>query len=119
MNISHTNLPKKKLPLTMIILALIFIAPFIFAWYFYITQESREFKLMHHGQLVKPAKDLRFIEFTDPETNQAFTAKDLAGKWWVIYVSPDKCLETCHENLYNIKQMLTALGKEGRRVSSL
>ena len=115
---NDTNTSKKR-PWTLIILFLVFAVPFAMAWYYYQTQDQREFKLMHHGDLIRPAKSFQQLSFTDATNNEKFIGKSLNGKWWVFYVAPDKCLEECHDNLYNIKQMITALGKNSNRVSSM
>tara|TARA_R110002110_G_scaffold271566_3_gene486994 strand:+ start:19966 stop:20580 length:615 start_codon:yes stop_codon:yes gene_type:complete len=115
---NDTNTSKKR-PWTLIILFLVFAVPFAMAWYYYQTQDQREFKLMHHGDLIRPAKSIQQLSFTDATNNEKFIGKSLNGKWWVFYVAPDKCLEECHDNLYNIKQMITALGKNSNRVSSM
>ncbi len=115
---NDTNTSKKR-PWTLVVLLLVFVVPFAIAWYYYQTQDQREFKLMHHGDLIRPAKSIQQLSFKDTTTNAKFQGDALKGKWWVLYVAPDKCLEECHDNLYNIKQMITALGKNSSRVSSM
>lgn len=119
MNTSISEKPNKKGRVILLSLLLLFFVPMIFATYYFYTQDSRQFKLMHHGDLIRPAKSIATLSLEDPALHQAFTGKALQGKWWVIYVSPDKCLEECHDNLYNIKQMITALSKDQSRVNSL
>lgn len=108
---------KSKWPI--FILLLVFIVPFALAYYLYSTKDNREFKKMNHGELIQPAKDIKTLSLADLESNDKIEAKDFKGSWWIWYVSPDKCLQECHDNLYNIRQLVTALGKESERVKSV
>lgn len=116
-NKANTTQGKSKWPI--ILLAILFIVPFATAMYYYQTKDKREFKLMNHGDLIRPAKDIKTLAFEDSQNNEKLTGQSLRGHWWVWYVSPDKCLQECHDNLYNIRQMVTALGKEAERVSTI
>lgn len=119
MNTSTTPSARKPTSWSVLFLALLFIVPFGLAWYYYHGKDAREFKLINHGELIRPAKDIKNIALEDPTNETKFLGKELKGNWWIWYVSPDKCLQECHDNLYNIKQMITALGKDSERVSAL
>lgn len=115
------NAPAKprKQAWTLILLFIIFAAPFCFAWYYVSTKDQREFRTVNHGDLIRPAKSIKTLSLADSATQQPFTLDSLKGKWLILYVAPDRCMEECHNNLYNIKQIITALGKKSDKVSSL
>lgn len=116
---SQTQTGSKKTKWPLIFLLLIFVVPFAFAYYYFKTQDVREFKRMNHGELIQPAKDIKTLNLSDLETHEAIQGDDFKGHWWIWYVSPDKCLQECHDNLYNIRQVISSLGKESSRVMSV
>lgn len=116
---NNKNIQKQKSIWPLIILTLLFIIPFSLAWYYYHTRENHIFKQVNHGELIQPAKNAQDLVFQDVVTQNTFTGKELRGHWVLWYVSPNKCAQECHDNLYNIKQLITALGKNSPRVHSL
>ena len=111
MNNSPSERPSHFKP-KIILLAFAFIVcvPFAAAWYLFHGDHSR-LKLNHHGQLIKPVINVVNIPALDSE--------QLKGKWWLVYIAPRNCLETCHDTIYNMRQINTALGKNAERLGRL
>ena len=69
----------------------------------------------NRGELVQPARPIRETTLTTLE-NKSIKFSDLKGKWTMVHFSDAACNETCIKNLYFMRQVKTALGKEQERV---
>jgi len=97
---------------TLIGLLLVFVLPMILAWYLY--QHPGLLKgHTNHGQLLKPP--LQFNQLSLEE----FDSQSLKGKWLILYLDELPCALNCQKNLYKMRQVRTALGKESGRVGRL
>jgi cytochrome oxidase Cu insertion factor (SCO1/SenC/PrrC family) len=104
----------------LIILAVIFIGPMIAAWSLY-TDRGNSFLLgetINYGQLVQPPLDFTQFKFRHLD-NSAFTTDELADTWWMVYITPGPCNNVCQKNLYKMRQVWIALGKDQDRVQRL
>lgn len=99
------------------IFILILIGPFLLA-YFWVQKPIETFHLKNHGQLISPTQNIEKILFYDLK-GKSFAGGDLTGKWWLMYVAPVKCQQTCHDIVYNMRQIRTALGRESSRLERL
>lgn len=97
--------------LIIILIFLVTLGPFFFAYTLYQKGNAAKLKLNHHGDLISPLINI--------ENNQAIAGKELLGKWWLVYVGPKNCRLECHDMLYNLRQIRTALGKDTHRVERL
>lgn len=106
---------QRKQRRTLILLALLFAAPFTLAWLlFNYTQFGRGGASTSHGQLINPPRQLADLALTDPGNAQA--AGHLYGKWSLIYLIDGECGRRCEQNLYRLRQIRLAQGKHARRV---
>lgn len=96
----------------------ILVGPFLAA-YLLIQKPADVFRLNNHGDLITPPQDISALSFYDPQKNEPFKGQDLNGKWWLMYVAPLKCQQTCHNILYNMRQIRSALGKDATRLERL
>jgi len=103
--------PSKHQKLVIILIFLVTIGPFLFAYTLYQRGNAANLKLNNNGDLISPVINV--------EKNEAISGKTLLGKWWLVYIGPKNCRLECHDMLYNLKQIRTALGKDTHRVERL
>lgn len=77
------------------------------------------FHLNNHGDLIKPPYNINTLYFYDLNKKENFSGQMLSGKWWLMYIGPSKCQQTCHSILYNMRQIRQALGRDASRVERL
>lgn len=92
----------------------VFLAPVGLAWALYFSG-WRPTSTINHGTLVQPARPLgQFVVLTP--SGKRFSHDDMKGKWSLILIAPKRCDETCRRNVYSIRQIHTAQGKNQHRV---
>lgn len=98
---------KSQKPLLIIlILLIIFIAPFQMAKKFYLHNADFLHKgSTQHGYLIQP-----------PLKINQLTLYDFKGKWLLVYIGPNNCPALCKKSLYQLQQIHTAIGKDQSRV---
>ncbi|MGD9592245.1 MAG: SCO family protein [Candidatus Berkiella sp.] len=109
----------KNPKLILLLFVIVIAGPFLFAWNMVQKSARHEFRMSNHGDLITPPININQTPLYDIGEKKSFTGKDLSGKWWLVYASPAKCQQTCHEILYNMRQIRTALGKDASRLDRL
>jgi len=105
----------RKSKRTLIYLALFFCAPFLLSWYlFNYTSVLHDGGSASHGDLLAPPRPLPDISLRDP-VNEIANA-GLYGKWTLLYITSNYCDAGCEENLYRMRQIRLAMGKNTSRV---
>ena len=92
---------------TLILLALVCIAPVIagyVAFYFWTPSSGT-----NYGELLKPAP-------WKPEGLSSAETAPLQGRWVMAFAAPASCDKSCRDNLWIMRQVRTAQGKEMDRV---
>lgn len=110
---TQKNHSKRKF-FPVIAIFLIFFIPFGFAWYTY-QGHSIFNKTTNRGTLIKPPINILNLPLTNAQ-GEAIKEPALLGHWLFVYVSPNKCTEICQRNLYAMRQIRKATGKEQMRV---
>jgi len=106
--------------LTLIALALLFIAPMLAAWWFYSNSgDWRPDHTTNHGTLVVPLRPLDLMQPLFATDGSPFPAEYLRGKWTLVYIGGSSCAAPCTENLYKIRQVRLAQGENMGRVQRL
>jgi cytochrome oxidase Cu insertion factor (SCO1/SenC/PrrC family) len=106
----------KKPSTAIIILALLFGVPLFSAYFMTKERDPITTDTTNHGTLITPPLDFATLEILDPQ-GEAISEEDWKGKWLMLYVSPfDYCDSACAENLYNIRQIKQATGKNSSRI---
>lgn len=114
---------------------LLFFAPLGLAFFLYYGLHWHPGGQLNHGDLVEPPLPLpdlalhRFEAAATPDTTPdavpipipgagaALTPPDfLKGKWTLLYFGPGSCPAACRTDLYDTRQVRTALGKDESRV---
>jgi len=109
---------------TLIVLALLFFAPLALAFYLYYGLAWRPGGRVNHGDLIEPPRPLPELTLPVEGADGAgagqgatVTRPDfLKGKWTLLYVGPGGCAARCQTELYNTRQVRTALGRDMSRV---
>ena len=97
-------------------LILVFLSPFIAGWMalyvFKVRPDSNQY-----GTLVQPVKPLSFPALT------AQDGKPLDGdfwkKWTFVVIAGDGCQQQCQQNMYYLRQMRIALGRDIERAQNV
>lgn len=103
----------------LLFLVALFVIPMVAAWSLYTHQPSwLTAKTINSGYLVQPPLDFTQFKFHHLD-GSAFNPADLNRKWLMVYIAPEPCDNTCQHNLYNIRQVWIALGKDEDRMQRL
>jgi cytochrome oxidase Cu insertion factor (SCO1/SenC/PrrC family) len=106
-------------------LALFFFAPLAVSFFLYYGSGGwHPVKQVNRGDLISPARPLPMAQLPiarDPasaaKSSDASTKADfLTGKWTLLYWGPGACNARCRVNLYNTRQIRTALNRNMDRV---
>lgn len=106
---SHNHLSPKGIPWPLLIILLLFIVPFILAFFLYRFREEINFKYTQSGELVTPP----VLVNTIPALTVSLSAPK---KWQLIYLEPSPCDAECNNRLDLLKRVQQALGKDQTRV---
>lgn len=98
-------------------LVALFTLPVLVAYALYFG-EWRPASTGNHGELVQPARTIADVTLQTLEGKQIHFS-DLYGKWTLIAFGAAKCPKSCEKNLYDMRQVIAALGKEAGRVRSV
>jgi hypothetical protein len=88
----------------LILIFLVFIAPFLFAQYFYMTNATDSRGTTNHGN------------FLDEEINIKSNLNNQDEYWVLLQVLPSDCNLKCQDNTHMLRQVNTSLGKDMDRV---
>lgn len=115
---SELNAKQKKVQkrsrLSLVILLLVFISPWLFALFFYMNPQWQPGP-KNKGVLFKPVVSLDKFDFVSIDGNQ-FTLEQLQGKWTLVYIGSGECAAMCQETLLKARNGIIAQGAEGTRV---
>jgi len=100
--------------LMLVLLAALFLAGVVAA-HLLVQSGWRPGKTKNYGELVQPARPLADVELATLDGRRTRIAQ-LHGKWSLIYFGPAECLTPCTDNLYKMRQITAAQGKEAGRV---
>src|SRR5690348_10346237 len=108
---------KNKKPLFIIlILLIIFIIPFAAAKRLYLYGGKFIPKAStQHGYLIHPPLKINELTLYDSKGN-LFDVQKLYGKWLLLHIGSNNCLDLCKKSLYQLQQIHTATGKDQARV---
>jgi cytochrome oxidase Cu insertion factor (SCO1/SenC/PrrC family) len=101
-----------------ILLLILFFAPMLIAWNLYSGNIHWTEKMTNHGELLNPMPNFSQLAFQD-SGQQKVDAQNLQGKWLMVFISQKPCTLACQDNLYKMRQIRTALGKDRERVQRI
>ncbi len=98
------------------LLLLMFLLPVAGSWYLvFFTDYARDGEGVEHGDLIKPPRQLENAQLIRAG-GSASEQTTLHGKWSMLFFVEGDCEASCEENLYRLRQIRLATGKEMLRV---
>lgn len=100
-----------------LIVALFVISPVV-AWLIHSGVIDVGFESTHgknKGELVHPARPLQGFTLKDGQ-GKLVTENDLLGLWTMVEFAANPCIDDCMKNIYKMRQIRLALGKDAHRV---
>jgi len=98
-----------------IVLFLIFLLPVLGSWImaFYTDFMRDKSGTLQHGILIDPPQMLENVKLADSAQGEQTW---LHGRWTMLAVTQGECEKNCQENLYRMRQIRLAMGKEMHRI---
>jgi len=109
------NNPQKKSYTTLWVMIFLFALPYAAATYFYMNRDSFEFEKNNYGTIISPLKQVADIKLKTLE-NTNFSFSSLKGKWVMVSIGSSYCEELCQKNMYHMRQIRKAVGKDRDKV---
>ena len=72
----------------------------------------------NHGELIHPARPLQSIALEDL-SGKHVSLEDFQGLWTLLEIADSSCVEDCMKNVYKMRQIRLALGKDAYRVQRM
>ena len=100
--------------LQLITVGIIFIGPFLFAYFLYNSDSGwLPSAGTEHGLFLEPP---RLLPDTALTADGGANGPKFRGKWSLIVIAEGQCAETCRDALYKTRQVRRALGRDDGRV---
>jgi cytochrome oxidase Cu insertion factor (SCO1/SenC/PrrC family) len=110
---------QRRSRVSLLIVLGLFAAPVLIAWsLFYVFPEWMPSGTINHGDLVEPARplpDFSMDAFSGDTVDQTY----LRGKWNYVYLHAGDCDSNCVQQLYKVRQLRLAHGKNIDRIQRL
>ncbi len=90
-----------------LIIGLLFLIPLLLAVWFYTHKTWLPSRSLNHGQLINPPPSLEQL---------SINPRALQHRWAILYIHTPSCDSICQKDLYNIRQIQRALGKDTNRL---
>lgn len=108
--------PTKNHRIKFLALVAVFVLPFIGSWLaFYVFEIKPDSR--NYGDLVVPARPLELVMLQT--TKKHNLNEEFWNKWTFVVIDDGSCGQLCQENLYYLRQMRLALGRDVDRVQNL
>jgi cytochrome oxidase Cu insertion factor (SCO1/SenC/PrrC family) len=105
--------------LSLLLLISIFAAPVALAWLaFFVFPEWQPSGRSNHGELIEPVRSLPAFRLQTLD-GDSFDEEALKGKWTLVYLARGSCSDDCVQQLYTLRQVRLAQGKNIERVQRL
>jgi cytochrome oxidase Cu insertion factor (SCO1/SenC/PrrC family) len=97
----------------------IFAAPFIAATFLYESGTTFSLgKAGNKGDLISPVRKIEPVQM-EKLLGGSINSEELLGKWTLVTVGSKACGDKCLENMYKMRQVRLATGRERSRVNRL
>ena len=111
--------PRTRSRLSLLLLFALFASPVVLAWLaFYVFPGWRPAGTINHGELIEPLRPLPAFRL-DAVSGDSVDETFLRGKWTLVYLARGDCGERCVEQLYKLRQVRLAQGKNIDRLQRL
>lgn len=95
---------------------MVFLLPFVGGWLAFYVFDYRPVS-QNYGDLVQPARPMSFPELSAEDGR--VLKSEFWKKWSFVVLSTADCQELCQNNLYYLRQMRVALGRDMDRVQNV
>jgi cytochrome oxidase Cu insertion factor (SCO1/SenC/PrrC family) len=99
----------------LVVVAVLFLAPLGLSFYLYYGGDWHPGGRVNAGVLIDPAKPLPDLSLPTSDGG-ATDAQFLRGKWTFLHVQRGRCTDECQRQLYDTRQVRTALDRDMNRV---
>lgn len=103
---------------TLLIALAVFLIPFLAALALHKTGLYKSVGTSNRGALITPPVAFESIPLLD-EQSQQLDPGSFRKRWWMVYVMPEECDQSCENSLYQMRQIHAALGSEQSRVATM
>ena len=111
--------PRTRSRLSLLLLLALFAAPVVLAWLaFYVFPEWRPANTVNQGELITPIRPVPTFRL-ETVSGEPIDETLLRAKWTLVYLIQGACAEQCVKQLYNLRQVRLAQGKNIDRVQRL
>lgn len=116
---SPDNPGRRRARLSMVLVLAMFAAPLGLAWLaLSVFPHWKPENTTNHGDLVQPVRPLPAFELVTLQ-QKSIDETFLRGKWTMLYLAEGACDRPCVDQLYNIRQIRLAQGKNIDRLQRL
>ena len=115
---NDTQTQQKKSRRTLLLLVFVFALPYAAAMYFYMNRDNFELEQTNYGTIINPVRAVQAISFKDLN-NETFEFSSLKGKWVIATIGSSTCAENCQKNIYHLRQIQKAVGKDRYKLKRL
>ena len=117
--VSHDPAARRRSRLSLIFVLGMFAVPFFVAWLVLTVFPDWAPKgRVNHGELVTPVRPLPSFQL-QTLSGESIDETFFRGKWTLVYLAQGACDRPCVEQLYNIRQVRLAQGKNIDRLQRL
>jgi len=107
-----TDTPKRSNTTLWLLLASFLVPAFLAYGYFFFGDRP---SVASNGKLISPIVDIETLNLKDP-LGEIVSRQELTPKWRMYYFANANCDSECKNDLYNMRQINVALGKNADRV---
>lgn len=108
---------RKRSALTVLAIVVLFLAGLIIA-YLLVAGGWRLGAARNYGELVQPVRPISDAALTD-FAGRPLRFSALKGKWTLLYLGSAECPKPCTDNLYKMRQITAAQGREAHRIQQV
>ena len=94
----------------------VFVLPFVGSWLAFYVFEIKPGS-RNYGDLVVPARPLQLVELQT--TKKHSLSEEFWEKWTFVVIDDGQCKQLCQDNLYYLRQLRIALGRDVDRVQNV
>jgi hypothetical protein len=111
--------PRVRARMSLLLLLVLFAAPVVLAWLaFYVFPEWRPSATANHGELIEPLRPLPPFQL-ETLAGKSVDESFVRGKWTLVYLMQGACTRPCVDQLFRLRQVRLAQGKNIDRVQRL
>lgn len=103
---------------TLLIALALFVLPVVIAAVLLKTGLYKTVGTSNKGQLINPPLSFEEMPLQD-HNHQALDPDQFKRKWWLVYIIPEQCDDSCRNTLFQMRQVHIALGADQSRVERL